>query len=252
MNQITLKELKSDLLTLKGCFWYILISILLSILSYLFLTNIELSVLDQRVMVFYMIEVVLALSILRAIVYGSDSFAGEIERGTMEILLLTPLKKTSIAFGKFIASIVNWLILFVISIPYIFLVGTGIQSIFSGIAYLFFLGTLLVIIFTSFSMILSVKLKSVKTALIISILVFFLLGITMIIPGLFKQSYLGHFVDIINPVSAAVSTFDSVVVDNEGFSVQLVRLAVILIYSILTILLSLRIVKKNELVLEAQ
>jgi ABC-2 type transport system permease protein len=247
MKEIMWKELKSDLFTAKGYLWYVLASVILSVLSYLFLTNIELSLLDQSTMVFYIMEAVLSLGILRAIIYGSDSFAGESERGTMEVLLLTPLRKSSIALEKFEASIVNWFILFLISIPYILIVGKGGQNVFDAIFYLFFLGTLMVMIFMILSMILSIRLKSVKNALVTGMLIFFLLGMTMISPTLFKQSYIGQYIDAVNPVAAAVNTFDSVVIDSEGFGLQIARVSVIIFYLILITLSLRRTVQKDEL-----
>ncbi len=252
MKEIILKELKGELLTPRGYLWYILSSVILSILSYLFLTNIELSLLDQSTMVFFLMEAVLSLGILHSIIYGSDSYAGEIERGTMEVLLLTPVRKTSIAFGKFTVSVMNWFILFLISIPYILVVGKGGQNVSAAITYLFILGTLIIMIITSFNMILSIKLKSVKNAVLVGMLVFFLLGIATILPMSLKHSSLGRYIDLINPVAAAVNSFDSVVIDSEGFEMQVVRIFIILIYLAVVMLLLKRISQKDELIAGAQ
>jgi ABC-type transport system involved in multi-copper enzyme maturation permease subunit len=248
MNPLFTKELESDLLTAKGYLWFLAASIIFSVLAYLFLTNTELSLMDQNTMVFYLMEAVLFLDILRAIVYGSDSFAGEMERGTMEVLLLAPIKRTSIAFGKFAAAVVNWLILLIISIPYLLVVGKGSQNVAVAIAYLFLLGTLAMAIFTAFSMILSIKLKSVKNALLIGILALFFLGSIIIFPSTLKSSPVGQIFNFVNPVAAAVSTFDSAVIDNEGIGMQAGRIAVIAIYLLLMIALLIRVINKNELI----
>lgn len=252
MKEIILKELKSELLTPRGYLWYILSSAILSVLSYLFLTNIELSLLDQSTMVFFLMEAVLSLGILRSIIYGSDSYAGEIERGTMEVLLLTPVRKTSIAFGKFAVSVINWFILFLISIPYILVVGKGGQNVSAAITYLFILGTLIIMIITSFNMILSIKLKSVKNTVLVGMLVFFLLGTAIILPPSLKHSSLVRYLDLINPVAAAVNSFDSVVIDSEGFGLQVIRIIVILIYLAVVVLLLKRISQRDELIAGAR
>jgi ABC-2 type transport system permease protein len=252
MKEIILKELKSELLTPRGYLWYILTSVILSILSYLFLTNIELSLIDQSTMIFFLMEAVLSLGIMRSIIYGSDSYAGEIERGTMEVLLLTPIRKTSIAFGKFAVSVINWFILFLISIPYILVVGKSGQNISAAITYLFILGTLIIMIVTSFNMILSIKLKSVKNAVLVGMLVFFLLGTAIILPPSLKHSSFIRYLDIINPVAAAVNSFDSVVIDSEGFRMQVIRIVVILIYLAAVTLLLKRASQRDELVTGAR
>jgi ABC-type transport system involved in multi-copper enzyme maturation permease subunit len=252
MKEIILKELKSELLTPRGYLWYILSSIILSILSYLFLTNIELSLLDQSTMVFFLMEAVLSLGILHSIIYGSDSYAGEIERGTMEVLLLTPVRKTSIAFGKFTVSVMNWFILFLISIPYLVVVGKGGQNVSAAITYLFILGTLIIMTITGFNMILSIKLKSVKNAVLVGMLVFFLLGTAIILPPSLKHSSLVRYLDLINPVAAAVNSFDSVVIDSEGFEMQVIRIIIILIYLAVVMLLLKRISQNDELIAGAR
>jgi ABC-type transport system involved in multi-copper enzyme maturation permease subunit len=252
MKEIILKEIKSELLTPRGYLWYIFASVILSILTYLFLTNIELSLLDQSTMVFFLMEAVLSLGVLHSIIYGGDSFAGEIERGTMEVLLLTPIGKTSIALGKFAVSVINWFILFLISIPYILVVGKNGQNISAAITYLFILGTLIIMIFTSFNIILSIKLKSVKNAVLVGLLVFFLLGIAIILPPSLKHSSFIRYLDLINPVAAAVNSFDSIVIDNEGLRIQIGRIVVILIYLVAVTLLLKIVSRKDELITRAQ
>ncbi|MGA2915699.1 MAG: ABC transporter permease subunit [Sedimentisphaerales bacterium] len=252
MKEIILKELKGELLTPRSYLWYILSSAILSVLSYLFLTNIELSLLDQSAMLFFLMEAVLSLGILRSIIYGSDSYAGEIERGTMEVLLLTPVRKTSIAFGKFAVSVINWFILFLISIPYLVVVGKGGQNVSAAITYLFILGTLIIMIITSFNMILSIKLKSVKNTVLVGMLVFFLLGTAIILPPSLKHSSLVRYLDSMNPIAAAVNSFDSVVIDSEGFELQVIRIVVILIYLAVVMLLLKRTSQKDELIAGAR
>lgn len=54
------KEIRESILTPKGFLWYILTSIILSILSYLFLTNNELSLLDQGQMLYMIMNFITA------------------------------------------------------------------------------------------------------------------------------------------------------------------------------------------------
>lgn len=240
------KEVKESVLTPKGFFWYILISIILSILSYLFLTDNELSLLDQSQMLYMMMNFVTAGAILIALVCGADAFAGEIERKTLETLLLTPVKNTEIAAGKLGAAIVNWGIIFIISLPYLFVIAKGCQCFFISIVYLAILGTLLVIIFFAFSMGLSVKIKSVKNSLIISFFVFLITASPIFLSTALHNTWFGRIIDFINPFANAINTFDSVVIDSQAFSYQIERIAIICGYAIL----SLFFLKKNITKLE--
>ena len=229
------KEIKESILTPKGFLWYILTSVILSVLSYLFLTNSELSLLDQGEMLYMIMNFITALGVLIGIVFGADSFAGEIERGTLEALLLSPVNKTEIAIGKLGAALTNWGIIFVISLPYLFVVGKGAQNLLIGIAYLSILGTLLVITFSALSMGLSARIKSTKNSLIISFFVFLLAGSPIFLSAAQRGTWFGRILDFINPFADAINTFDSVVIDSQGFSYQIERVVIICCYTLLSL-----------------
>jgi ABC-2 type transport system permease protein len=229
------KEIKESILTPKGFLWYILTSVILSVLSYLFLTNSELSLLDQGEMLYMIMNFITALGVLIGIVFGADSFAGEIERGTLEALLLSPVNKTEIAIGKLGAALTNWGIIFVISLPYLFVVGKGGQNLLLGIAYLSILGTLLVITFSAFSIGLSARIKSMKNSLIIAFFIFLLAGSPIFLSAAQRGTWFGRILDLINPFADAINTFDSVVIDSQEFSYQIVRVAIICGYMFLSL-----------------
>jgi ABC-2 type transport system permease protein len=229
------KEIKESILTPKGFLWYIHTSVILSILSYLFLTNSELSLLDQGQMLYMIMNFITALGILIGLVFGADSFAGEMERGTIEALFLTPVNKTEIAIGKLGAALTNWGIIFIISLPYLFVVGRGGQSLLIGIAYLAILGTFLVMTFSAFSMGLSARLKSIKNSLIIAFFIFLLAGSPIFLSATQRGTWFGRILDLINPFADAINTFDSVVIDSQGFSYQIGRVAIICGYTFLSL-----------------
>jgi ABC-2 type transport system permease protein len=241
------KEIKESILTPKGFLWYILTSVILSVLSYLFLTNSELSLLDQGEMLYMIMNFITALGVLIGIVFGADSFAGEIERGTIEALFLSPANKTEIAIGKLGAALTNWGIIFVISLPYLFVVGKSGQNLLIGIAYLAILGTLLVITFSAFSMGLSARIKSMKNSLVISFFVFLLAGSPIFLSSAQRGTWFGRILDFINPFADAINTFDSVVIDNQGFSYQMVRIAIICGYTLLSLWFLIRSASKLEI-----
>lgn len=229
------KEIKENIITPKGFLWYILTSAILSIMSYLFLTNSELSLLDQGQMLYMIMNLSAALGILIGIVFGADAFAGEIERGTFESLSLSPVSKTGVALGKLGAVLTDWGILFAISLPYLFVVGKGGQSRLAGIAYLAVLGTLLTVIFSGFSMGLSARVKSVKNSLLITFFIFLLAGSPLFLSTALRTTWFGRLLDLINPFADAINTFDSVVIDGQGFSYQIARVSIIGAYTLLSL-----------------
>jgi ABC-type transport system involved in multi-copper enzyme maturation permease subunit len=241
------KEIRESILTPKGFLWYILTSVILSVLSYLFLTNSELSLLDQGQMLYMIMNFITALGILIGLVFGADSFAGEIERGTLESLFLSPVNKTEIALGKLCAATANWGIIFIISVPYLLVVGKRGQNLFSGIAYLAALGTLLAITFSAFSMGLSARIKSMKNSLIISFFTFLLAGAPIFLSAAQRRTWFGRIFDFINPFADAINTFDSVVIDSQGFNYQAGRVAIICGYTLLSLWFLKRSVSRLEM-----
>jgi ABC-type transport system involved in multi-copper enzyme maturation permease subunit len=241
------KEIRESILTPKGFLWYIVTSMILSVLSYLFLTNSELSLLDQGQMLYMIMNFITALGILVGLVFGADAFAGEMERGTLEALLLSPATKREIAIGKLGAALTNWGILLAISLPYLFVVGKGGQNLLIGIAYLALLGTFLAIIFSAFSMGLSSRVKSVKNSLMASFFIFLLAGSPIFLSAAQRRTWFGQVLDFINPFADAINTFDSVVVDSQGFTYQAGRVAIICGYLLLSLWFLKRSVSRLEM-----
>jgi ABC-type transport system involved in multi-copper enzyme maturation permease subunit len=241
------KEIKESIVTPKGFLWYIITSMILSVLSYLFLTNSELSLLDQGQMLYRIMNFITALGVLMGLVFGADAFAGEIERGTLEALLLSPVKKIEVALGKLGAALTNWGILFTISLPYLFVVGKGGQNLLIDVVYLVILGTFLAITFSAFSMGLSARIKSMRNSLIISFSIFLLAGAPIFLSAAQRRTWFGRILDFINPFACAINTFDSVVIDSQGFSYQAGRVAIICGYLLLSLWFLKRSVSRLEM-----
>ena len=48
-------------------------------------------------------------------------------------------------------------------------------------------------------------------------------------PGL-RNSLIGKTIDMVNPFACAINSYDSMIIDSEPFSVQLIRFLVVLIF----------------------
>jgi ABC-2 type transport system permease protein len=241
------KEIRESILTPKGFSWYVLTSVILSVLSYLFLTNSELSLLDQGQMLYMIMNFITALGILVGLVFGADAFAGEVERGTMEALFLSPVTKAEIAIGKLGAALTNLAIILAISLPYLFVVGKDGQNLLIGIAYVAILGTFLAIIFSAFSMGLSSRVKSVKNSLMVTFFIFLLAGAPIFLSAAQRRTWFGRILDFINPFACAINTFDSVVIDSQGLAYQAGRVAIICGYLLLSLWFLKRSVSRLEM-----
>jgi ABC-type transport system involved in multi-copper enzyme maturation permease subunit len=250
MNPITLiarKESGELILSGRGLAWLLALSVIMSVLSLLLVSNTELSLLDNAQVVYMVMGTVTALGALLAIVLGSDSVAGERERGSLMPLLLAPVTPSQIVFGKMGGQITGWVVMYVLSLPYVWAVGSSGQNLAQAVAYLALFGTPVVLGFGFLGIALSARLRSVRSALLTSLISLMLLASPLLLGPSLRQSTIGQVFDTVNPFSAAVNTFDSVVIDSQPLAMQLARLAVALIWLALTAVFAVRSVRKMEL-----
>ena len=238
MNPTTLiarKESSELLGSGRGLGWLLALAVILSVLALLPVSNTELSLLDNAQVVYMVMGTITALGGLLAIVLGSDAIAGEKERGTLIPLLLTPVSSTHIVLGKMGGQVVAWLLMYMLSLPYLWAVGSSGQNLAQAIGYLALFGAPVVVGFGFFAIGLSARFGNVRTALLTSLIALLLLASPLLIgPGL-RQTAIGKMFDAVNPFSAALNTFDSVVIDSQPIGMQLGRFSVTLIWLVATL-----------------
>jgi len=205
----------------RGSAWIIAASLIFSLIAYLLLTDKELSLLDQGEMVFTLGEVIIAMGIAMSAVSASSIISSEIETGTLESLLLTPITHRQIALQKMFSIVTIWAILYSVSIPYLVVVASGTNLALSAVLYVGVYGTLLVTAISMISIVISWRLKSSKN----SIMTMLMIVLILLAPSLFfgtslKKTDFGLAIENINPVSHAMNSLDSVLVDNEQTLVQ--------------------------------
>lgn len=244
---MTKKEGGELLGSARGLVWLIAISAVLSVLAVLLVSNTELSLLDNAQVVYMVMGTITALGGLLAIVHGSDAFAGEKERGTLIPLLLTPVTRAQIVMGKMGGQAAAWIAMYAVSLPYLWAVGSSGQNLAQAIAYLALFGTPVVLGFGFFAIGLSARVGNVRSALLTSLITLLLLASPLLMgPGL-RQSAVGKMFDAVNPFSAALNTYDSVVIDSQPFGMQVGRFAVTLVWLALTLWFARRSAQSMEI-----
>jgi ABC-type transport system involved in multi-copper enzyme maturation permease subunit len=250
MNPIGLiarKEGGELIMSGRGLAWLLALSVIMSVLSLLLVSNTELSLLDNAQVVYMVMGTVTALGALLAIVLGSDSVAGERERGSLMPLLLAPVTPSQIVFGKMGGQITGWVVMYVLSLPYVWAVGSSGQNLAQAVAYLALFGTPVVLGFGFLGIALSARLRTVRSALLTSLISLMLLASPLLLGPSLRQSTIGKVFDAVNPFSAAVNTFDSVVIDSQPLAMQFTRLAIALVWLVLTAVFAIRSVRKMAL-----
>lgn len=231
----------------RGLAWLLALSVALSALSLLLVSNTELSLLDNAQVVYMVMGTVTALGALLAVLLGADAIAGEKERGSLVPLLLAPLSTGDVVFGKIGGQLTAWAVAYLIALPYVWAVGSSGQNLFQAVGYLALFGTPVVLGFGFYSLGLSARFGSVRGALATSLITLMLLGSPLILgPGL-RQSALGRAFDAVNPYAAALNSYDSAVIDSQPLSMLLGRLGVALVWLALAFWFARRSVQKLEI-----
>src|SRR5512137_262314 len=102
---IWLKDLKAAVHTWKGLVWLLVTALIFSATSYLFLTNKELSLLDQTEMLWLLGKVIVGSALLVVVIDASSLITSEFENETIESLLLSPITLASLVLGKLLAAL---------------------------------------------------------------------------------------------------------------------------------------------------
>jgi ABC-2 type transport system permease protein len=210
------KEAREILASQRGQLWLVTLAGVLSVVSLLFVANTELSLLDNAQVVYDMMGLILALGSLLAMVSGVDAIGGERERGSLVPLLLSPLSRNGIIVGKLGAPLAAWAAMLVLSLPYLWAVGSSGQNLVPAAVSLVVLGTPVVLAFGFLGLTLGAWLAAQRTALAVSLMLLVVSASPLLLGPSLRQSAIGGMFDAINPISGALKAFDAVVIDSQS------------------------------------
>jgi ABC-2 type transport system permease protein len=229
------KEIKENVFSKKSLWIYFAVTILFSGLALSFVSVKELSLLAQVEVNMTFMKVVLGISILVTIIIGSNMYAGERERETLESLLLSPLSKAQITFGKLVGLLLFWFIISLLSLPYFYALAMGTDIFLKAIIFLYFICFPLVIGFSALSLGFSAILSSTKSSTLLAFVLFLVTAIPMFLSTTMKKSGFAHIVDTISPLSRSMLTLKDYFVNRLGFMVLMVDLLPVLIFLVISI-----------------
>jgi ABC-type Na+ efflux pump permease subunit len=193
----------------------ILYSLLLGLMTFLLATNSELSLIPPKEMVFLTLQNAISFGVFIGMIVGADGISGERERGTLEVLLLTPASRRQLMLGKLLAALTPWPAAYLISIPTLIVVSQGNDVLGQALWLGAILGTVLAIAFASFGLLVSTWSNSNKTSMFITLLVWLLLFLLTQLPGEVQKGDFGYFVQRINPIQASSEFLEKVLVNNR-------------------------------------
>jgi ABC-type transport system involved in multi-copper enzyme maturation permease subunit len=213
-----------------GLAWLAALAMALSAFSLLFVRGTELSLLENAEAVYMMQGVVAALAALLAVVVGNDSIAGERDRGSLVPLLVAPISRDALLFGKLGGIAVVWGVFLLLALPYLWAVGSTGQNLVAAIVSLTLLGTPMIIGLGLLAMGLGARLASSRGSLMASLLVLLVAGCPLVLGPSLRQSAVGRAFDAIDPFAAALNSFDAVVIDSQSLLTQPWNIGLLLVW----------------------
>jgi ABC-2 type transport system permease protein len=196
-------------------------SVLLSVMTYLAATNQVLNFLEQREAVGLTVQVAVAVGALVTLVVSADSVSGERERGTLENLLLAPVSRRDIVAGKLIAALSLWFAIFLVSVPYIWVLGRGVSLVAPALALNLLVGTLLALALSGLGILISTVAGSNKVSLAVSLFLLLALFAPTQLPGGVSRGWFGDLLTLLNPVASGLHYVNAVLVNGHAWTMDL-------------------------------
>jgi ABC-2 type transport system permease protein len=192
-------------------------SVLMSVITYLSATNQVLNFLEQREAVNLTVQVAVAIGVLVTLVVSADAISGERERGTLESLLLAPVSRRAIVLGKLLAALSLWFAAFIVSVPYIWVLGRGVSVVWQAVLVGLLVGTLLAVALASLALLISALSGSNKVSLAGSMFLLLALWAPTQAPA-GPQGWFGDFLGRLNPLGAGLRYIAAILVNEHGWT----------------------------------
>jgi ABC-2 type transport system permease protein len=205
----------------RGLILLFLFSVLVSAVAYLTSTNLALNFLEQRESVNLVLQFAVAVGVLATLVVSADGISGERERGTLETLLVTPVSRRSIIIGKLIAALTLWFATFLISIPYLWVLGRDVGILGPALVLGFGVGTLLAVGLGSIGLLISAASNSNKTSVGASIFLLLILFAPTQLPSGLPQGWFFEALLRANPVASGLAYISSLLVEGHSWTQDL-------------------------------
>ncbi|HEU4946891.1 MAG TPA: ABC transporter permease subunit [Kribbella sp.] len=195
-------------------------SLLLSAMTYLSATNSALNFLEQREAVNLTLQVALSVGLLLTLVVAGDAVSGDRERGILEPLLLTPASRRAILAGKLFAALTLWLGCYLVSLPYLAVLGRGVAATRQAALLGLVVGTLVALGLTCLGLVISAGSNSNKTSLAGCLLLLFALFAPTQIPAL-PKNWVGDLLVRVNPIGSALHYISQILVNRHSWTQDL-------------------------------
>lgn len=223
------------------------ISVVLGIVSVAMAYTSRINLLDAREGMNILVRISLGAALVLMLFTAADSVSGERDRATLESLLLTPLDGRSLVFGKLVAAWLLWLVVSLLSVPYLWVLGSGLGMRTIGIGASLIVGVLLAVLSGVWATTFSLRSSSNLASLMVTLATVLVLAVPAQIPGRFMEGTIGTAIKAVDPITAALEFLDRVLVGGEGLVASARWLVSPLAWSAVSVLLLYRLARTIEL-----
>ena len=215
------QELRDVWISGPGPLLAVAFSALLGTIAYLAATNQALNFLEQRESVSLVLQVAVAVGALLVLLASADAVSGSRERGTLESLLLAPVSRSGLTFGKLAAALSLWFVAFAIAVPFVWFLGRGVGVVGTAVAAGLLVGTLLAIFLGSLGLVVSVFARSNRMALAVCMFVLLALFAPTLLPTGAGKGWFGTLLERVNPLAAGERFIGRLVIDSHGWGQEI-------------------------------
>jgi ABC-2 type transport system permease protein len=209
------KEVRAELYTWKSVLWLLIASLVLSVTSYLLLTNKELALLDLTELLWLLSKIIIGTALLIVSIDASSMITAELEQETAETLFVAPVRLVDVVLGKLLAALTLWGALYVVAVPYMIVTSAGTNLTLPFLGYVALLGTMGVSAITLFVFAIGLLFRSSKNTLTTSLIVLLGLAVPASFAASLKLGVIAQILSRINPVDSIFSALDNVLVDYQ-------------------------------------
>jgi ABC-2 type transport system permease protein len=186
--------------------------------TYLMVRSSQLDLTPPKEMVWSTLQTCMYVSVFMSLIIAADMLSGARERAMMETLLLTPVSRTQIVIGKFLASMSPWPAAMLVTYPCLLVVSQGDPILYTAMKWVGHVGSLLVFGFTGLAMLVSFWSNANRTSLFISLCIYVIFLLPALLPGHAQKGLVGKFFQRSNPLAAADEFLEKVIVNNRSLT----------------------------------
>ncbi len=191
-------------------------TVVIGVTTFLMVSNSQLDMTPPKEMVWSTLQTCMYVSVFMGLLIGADTLSGARDRSALETLLLTPVSRTQIVLGKFLASMSPWPAALAVTFPCLLVVSQGDPILGTALKWVGIVGSLLVIGFTGLGMLVSFWSNSNRTSLFTSLTIYLLFLLPALLPGQAQKGLVGKFFQRSNPLAGADEFLEKVIVNNRS------------------------------------